>query len=184
MFELLGSLSDWVLQFFPRLLVIRSTHRVVKFVRGSKLVLAGPGLCWYWPLVTEISMMAVARRTINLPTQRLVTRDGVRVMVSAYVVFSVNDPIKAIGRTWDFDEAIADVSAGAIASIVSRRVFQVTKDTLAGTTADQLKEACKTELQKYGVLVHRCQFTDFCEAEVIALSHSGEISRMLAEEVE
>lgn len=180
MFDRIGSLVEWILQFFPHLIIVKSTHRAVKFVKGKTLVLVEPGLCWYWPLVTELYLLAVARRTANLPVQRLATHDGRRVIASAYIVYRVIDPVKAVGQTWDFDDTIVDVATGAIASIVTQQDYAATLETLSTDTADTLRKACRSGLLKYGVMVSQCRFTDFCEAEVVAMSHSGDLTGLLA----
>ena len=83
MFEWLSEITSWLVQIVPRMTIIRVTHRGVKFLRGGKLKLVEPGLCWYWPLVTELDIIPVVRQPITTPTQRLVTRDGKRVIAAA-----------------------------------------------------------------------------------------------------
>ena len=172
MFNWLSELIEWVSLFVPRLVIIRTTHRAVKFVRGKKLVLVEPGLCVYWPLVTELVVLATARQPINLPTQRLTTRDGKRTICSAVVVYNIPDPVQAVGKNWDYEATIRDVSMCAVATIVTSTEYLTLVGTLSGELRTRLTDACRQELKKYGVRVQICMLTDFCQAHVIALSNS------------
>ena len=175
MFDWLSELFDWIVQVVPRLVIVRSTHRGVKFVRGKHLKLVEPGLCWYWPLVTEIVVLAVSRQTMNLPTQRLVTNDGKRIITSAVVVYVISDAIQAVGKSWDYDETVRDVSMASIASIVTSRKYPDLVEGLADVVRKDLTIACRQGLMKYGIRVQRCLLTDFCPANVIALSNSDQV---------
>ena len=178
MFDWLGDAIEWIGKFFPRLTVIRATHRGVKFVRGKKLKLVNAGLCVHWPLVTELDVLAVSRQTINLPTQRLVTKDGKRVITSAVVVYHIGDVMQAVGKSWDVDETINDVSMAAIAAIITRHEYEVLVKNLGSGLREQLTKACSTELRQYGIRVRKCLLTDFCPANVIALSNSDTVNAM------
>jgi len=184
MFEWLSEITRWAVQVFPRMVVIRTTHRGVKFVWGSQLVLVDPGICWYWPVVTELELIPVVRQPITTPTQRLVTDDGKRVVAAAVVVYRISDPIKAVGQNWNVDETIEDIAAAAIAVTITKHTYN---GVLVGIN-DQLKEACRAELTKYGVSIQSCKLTDFCPASVAALARdlqtvlfTEQISNVLAQ---
>ncbi len=172
MFNWLGEFVEWISLFVPRLVIVRTTHRVVKFIRGKKLVLVEPGLCVYWPVVTEIVTIATARQPTNLPTQRLTTKDDRRVICSAVVVYNIPDPVQAVGKNWDYEATLRDVSMCAVATIVTSTDYDTLVKTLSGELRVRLTNACRQELQKYGVRVQNCMLTDFCRASVIALSNS------------
>lgn len=172
MLNWLSELIEWVSRWIPRLVIIRTTHRAVKFVRGKKLILVEPGLCVYWPLITDFHELAVARQTLNLPTQRLVTIDGKRIIASAVVVYNVKDPILAVGKSWDYEETIRDVSMCAVARTITASEYDDLVEDMSGMLGTQLTTACKQGLNKYGVTVQQCMLTDFCPANVIALSNS------------
>ena len=182
MFDWIGDLIEWVLSIFPRLVIIRSTNRAVKFVRGKKLVLVEPGLMVYWPLVTEVIHLAVVRQTLNLPTQRLVTKDGKRVIASAVVVFAVSDAIQAVGLSWDWEDTIKDISMASVAAIITGAEYDDLVSSLSGKLRVDLTTECRVQLKKYGVRVQKCLLTDFCPASVIALSNSDSLTSSLGEE--
>lgn len=173
MFDWIGEFVYWIAQIFPRLLIVRTTHRVVKFKRGKKLQLVEPGLTMWWPLVTEVVLVPVARQTINLPTQRLVTMDGKRVVASAVVVYTIGDAVEAVGKSWDYDETIRDISMANIAAIVTGHEYNTIVTGIGTDIRTELTRACRGGLMKYGVRVQRCLLTDFCPANVIALSNTG-----------
>lgn len=172
LFSWIGDIVEWLLCFFPRLVIIRTTNRAVKFKCGKKLVLVEPGLMMYWPLVTEVLHIAVVRQTINLPTQRLVTKDGKRVVASAVVVFTISDPIQAVGLSWDWEETIRDISMASVAAIITGGEYDSLVSTLSRELRVDLTNECRLQLKKYGIRVQKCLLTDFCPANVIALSNS------------
>lgn len=153
--------------------IIRSTHKAVKFVRGSKLKSVEPGLCFYWPLITELDIVAAARQTKNLPPQRLTTKDDVRVMCSGVVIFRVRDQVLAIGQSWDYEDTIRDVSMGAIASLITDMKYDTLRSEMSGEVERRLTILCKKRLRRYGIGVSSCLITDFCKSHVIALSHDN-----------
>lgn len=172
MFNWLSELIEWIALFFPRMVIIRTTHRAVKFVRGKKLVLVEPGLCVYWPLTTDLFPIPTVRQTLNLPTQRLVTRDGKRTICSAVVVFNITDPIQAVGRSWDYEETIRDISMCAVATILTDTPYEELVKGVGSGLRVHLTDACQRGLQKFGIRIQNCMLTDFCPANVIALSNS------------
>lgn len=181
MSEWLLELTGWITQFIPRLSIVCVTHKVVKFRYGSDIVLVEPGMMWHWPLVTQTSFIPVVRQPIDLPTQRLVTADHKRVIASASVTYRVSDPIKAITHNWDYEDTIVNVSRAAVASIITKRPYDDLVGTIAGQLKKDLTRACREELKKYGISVHECLLTDFCQANVIALSNSDYRPPMLGD---
>lgn len=167
-FSWFGDLIEWLAKFIPRLVIIRSTHLGIKYVRGKNLVSVKPGLCFYWPLVTEMETIAAVRQTLNLPAQRLVTKDGKRVLCSGVVVYSIFDIILAVGRSWDNDDTVRDISMGVIAGVVTSRNYDMLQHM--DVVQNMLTADAQRELRKYGVRVQRCMLIDFCPANVIALS--------------
>ena len=154
-----GDIMGWVMGFFPHLLIIRTTHKGVKFVRGSKTVVLEPGLRWYWPLTTEVEIMAVTRQTINLKSQRLTTKDGVQVSVSVVVIYKITDILKSLVETWDYVETIGDSAQAAVVKIITTNDYE----KLISEISTRVESALTARMRsKLGLHVERAAFTDFC----------------------
>lgn len=173
LFEWLGDIIEWFGKFIPRMEIIRSTHKAVKFVRGKNLKSVEPGLCVYWPLVTELDIIPAERQTKNLPPQRLTTKDDIRVVCAAIVVFKVVDQLRAVGKSWDYEDTIRDISMGAIASIIMDTNYDTLRKGNPSEVGEELTKLCRKRLRRFGIGIYSCFITDLCKANVMALSHDN-----------
>ena len=124
-FAWLGEIMNWVGKWFPRLLIVRSTHAGVRFRHGKRPEALLPGLRVYWPLVTEVDVIPTARQTHNLPTQALTTSDGKKVVVSGVVVYRIKDIVATMARNWDVSDTLNDISMVAITKIITTHTLGV-----------------------------------------------------------
>ena len=69
-----------------------------------------------------------------------------------------------------------------VAEIITQHDYADLVRTLGGELRVELTNACATGLRPYGVRVRKCLLTDFCPANVIALSNSDPILRNVDEE--
>ena len=168
LFEWFGSLMERLLSFIPRLGICRAGHAGVKFKRGSIVEKIEPGLYVYWPAVTEVETMPVARQTVNLVTQRLTTKDGVPVIFSLMVVYRIQDIVKAVVETWDFTDTIGDVALEAALHSVLTRTWEELK-TNYDQVQKELTRTVRSALYPYGVKVEYAAITDMASAQMIAV---------------
>lgn len=169
---MLGWFSDLMETFgnlFPRLTQVNATHQAVKFTAGRAKELQ-PGLHFYWPVISEIIELPVARQTVNLPTQALVTRDGKPVAVSGVVVYSIRSAYDAIVKNYDHDDTLSDVSMTAIAEVVLGNTYeQLMEFVRDGTLERELSKRARRRLRAFGFQVDRCALTDVTPCRTIRL---------------
>lgn len=166
MFEILGQFISAALGIIPRLVVIRPTHRGVKYKRGAIAKQMDPGLHVYWPLITQIDIMPVARQTASLPNQVLMTRDRQTIVVSGFVVYTIKDMLLAYGSlNYDVVMTLDDVARSALVEIVATKTLE---ELQAGITTEFTK-LCRRRLKQYGVGVHKASLTDLCPCRVYRL---------------
>ena len=147
-------------RLIPRLLIVRSTHRGVAFVSGKAPRKIGPGLRWYWPVTTEVELLPVVRQTLNLHTQILLTADHRSVAMSAIVVYRINDILRAVAKTHDVADTIADVAQTAVVTTVANTKME-------NLTELDLTNDVRSELRRFGVRVEKCAITDWSPCLVI-----------------
>lgn len=174
LFGFLGQIIEAILSFVPRLVVIRATHRGVKWKRGKHPIAVGPGLTVYWPLVSELDLVAVARQTLNLTTQHLVTSDDVPVAIGGFVVYTIEDVVLAIGeKNYDVDDTIGDLAQAALVEEVTALSYAELLEGLAGGVDSELYKSMTQnlheQLSEYGVAVERAGLTDFAKCRVFRL---------------
>ncbi len=172
-FAWLGEIMVWLGKFFPRLVIVRSTHAGVRFRHGSNPSQLDPGLRIYWPLVTEVEIIPTARQTHNLPTQALLTSDGKKVVVSGVVVYAINDVVATIARNWDVSDTLNDISMIAITKIITTHTLDYLLQHLTDEVQDKLTHETRRKLRRYGVAVYWTALTDFSECLVIKNISSG-----------
>ena len=163
MFELLGQVLASVLGLIPRLVIVRATHRGIKFRRGWKPIELKPGLHIYWPLISQVDIIVTARQTNQLAHQVLITKDGESIVVGGYVVFYMADAVRAAGqKNWDVDSTVDDIARAAIVDVVCSH----TLDELREGVGNELTRQCRRKLNQFGVGVRKAGFTDLCKCRV------------------
>lgn len=165
-FGWLSDLISWFGQFFPRWVIVPTTHGAVKFVRGHKVVTLGPGWHIYWPLLTTFMEYPTARQATDLRTQTLTTRDEKTIVVGGIIVYEIRDLEKILAHTFDAEQTIKDISMGAIHDVCARRSWAELK---APGLDVALRKEVRKRLHDYGIRVLRVTLTDLAPTRVIKL---------------
>jgi regulator of protease activity HflC (stomatin/prohibitin superfamily) len=76
--------------------VVFEYERAVIFRLGRLLGAKGPGLFFRIPIVDRFMKVDLRVVTVDVPKQRIVTKDNVSVDVDAVVYYRVHDPVKAV----------------------------------------------------------------------------------------
>lgn len=169
-FAWFGQIMESLGKFVPRLLIVRATQGGVKWRWGKTPKALKPGIHWYWPLVSEVEVIVTARQSLNLPPQTLTTNDGRKLVVSAVVVYSVYDIVRAIGQVnWDVVTTASDIAQAAIVEVISSTDYQSLANGVTEDVEKRLTMTAAKRLRRYGVKVHRCAVTDLAECRVIRL---------------
>jgi regulator of protease activity HflC (stomatin/prohibitin superfamily) len=179
---------DRIFVWVPRIEIVRSTHGGVKWRTRltddevePEVIEIKPGLHWYWPLVSELEFIVTARRPVDIPTMSILTKDGISVIVSAAVVFRINDVIKALGeKNWDVDSTLVDVTQSVIFRAVRSRTFRELLDEKVDDLIDELTESTKKGLSKFGILVESVLPKDFDQSKSYRVF--GETASFLTQE--
>lgn len=181
--ETIGSFLDQIfsafLSLFPTRIIVRATCGGVKYKGGKKAVLLKPGIHFYWPLFSEVEILVTARQTDDLPTQALMTSDKKSLVVSALVVYTIDDVVKAIGKqNWDVTSTINAISQAVIAEIIAGSSLKELMDGLKGGRDSDLNRSmtkkCKAQLKQFGVNIQRCAVSNFSTCKVYRVMGDGE----------
>ncbi len=76
--------------------IMAEYQRIVVFRLGRLLGIKGPGLVFVIPIIDSTIKLDLRTRVIDVPKQRVITKDNVTVDVDAVVYFRVTDPQKAV----------------------------------------------------------------------------------------
>lgn len=126
-----------------------------------------PGFHWKWPFGVETVLHAnVVTNTSNLGVQSLTTRDGHSVSISGLLTWKVVDPAKFLLEVEGGQEAITDLTYGAIADCVKASTWaEVSEPVFADKCATKLRRRAS----RYGLEVERLQFSDLIKARALRL---------------
>lgn len=179
LFSILGEIFRSLLKIIPRLVLVRSTHSGVKFRYGTKVLkmdskngMFKTGLHFVWPLVTEHEIIPVVRQAIELPAQYLTTKDGHTIAVSGTLVFEVNDIVKAMTETSDFEDDMSTIAAAHIKKTLMKFTFEEIKVN-SEEVDKQLTREMRSALRFAGVRVLEVCLSDFSKTRVLSLFGAG-----------
>lgn len=172
-FGWIGELISWLIEFLPHLGILRKKHGGVKFKRGKIVREIKPGLYWWWPFVTETETTTCARQTLSLEAQRLTTKDGYTVSVRLVVAYWVEDVVKALVDTDDYDDAAEDLALDAVVEIISTNDWKWIHENLSGEVRNAVTRKCRGELKKMGLYVEKARIVDFTETVVYTMVGGG-----------
>lgn len=172
-FAWLGQVVEWIGRFVPRWEVLDLTQGAVKFVGGKKAVPLGPGIHWYWPVMTKLFIYPTARQADDLRSQTMVTTDDKVIVVGGMIVYEVEDIEKLLAHTYHASQAVKDLSLTVIHDVCCQMSWEELKQgQRKGTLDTRLRNAAKEALEPYGVRVIKAMLTDLAPAEVIKILQS------------
>ena len=126
--DLFGSLGIGVLAILILLFVILSAAiRILQeWERGVILRLGrlsgvkGPGLIVIIPIIDRVIRADLRVVTLDVPAQRVITRDNVTVEVDAVVFYRVVDPVKSVVAVEDFRRASFFVTQTTLRNVIGQ----------------------------------------------------------------
>lgn len=169
----LNDFFTWLVTYLPNLDLMQANYGGVKFLPGGKVKLIKPGMYIYWPLTTTVKEIQIKRQSIEVQ-QELTTKDSITVMVKTVIVFTVDDVMKAIVETADFDDTTEEMGQkGTVMAIMSREFNQILSDMVSTTDIrNEVTQGARSALKPFGVKVEDAFISSFAETEVF--SHAGD----------
>jgi regulator of protease activity HflC (stomatin/prohibitin superfamily) len=169
-FAWIGKFAEFIGDFFPRLKIVRMTHRGVKFIRGKRLKIVDPGLTVYWPLVTDYFDYPAVRQGEELREQTLVTTDDRSIVVGGMLIHEIADMATLMGETYSPMQTIKDIALTAVHDVCCRMSLpELKNEQRRGTLDTKLKNEAQRALDTYGVKVLKLMLTDLSPCRVIRL---------------
>lgn len=161
-FSWLGQIFEALLQFVPRRVIVRATEGGVKWSLWKEPKEMKPGIRVYWPLISAIEVIIVARQSFNTPREPLQTSDGIEVVAGGVVVYNINDVVQAIGKlNWSPEDTAQDIVQAVLADVVTSHTHEELLSELSGKIEEEITEKCRKQLRKYGVYVERAGLCAF-----------------------
>ncbi len=100
--------------------VVREYERAVIFRLGRVIGAKGPGLIIVIPFIDRPVMVDLRINTVDVPRQKLITKDNVEVSVDAVVYYRVADPIKAVTTVRNYNYAVTMLAQTLLRDVLGK----------------------------------------------------------------
>ena len=167
------------IRFFQFCTVILQYERavVLRFGRFHREI--GPGFHWIWPFrIEEVLATNVTLETMNVGPQSLTTKDGVSMVISTVVTFTVADVRKFLIEVEAATNVIEDSTYGIVSRLVADRTWA---ELCRPELADDLSKIVRRLAKRWGVDVMNVQVSDLTRSRSFRLMQHLQNSRPLAQ---
>ncbi len=139
--------------------VVKEYDRGVIFFLGKCTGVRGPGLIILIPILEQMTKVALRTITMNIPSQKIITKDNVSIDIAAVAYYHVVDPKKSVIAIENVYDAVNQISQTTVRNIVGQ--FQL--DQLLSQTVDinqQIKVVIDAHTEPWGVQVTAVEIKD------------------------
>jgi regulator of protease activity HflC (stomatin/prohibitin superfamily) len=148
-----------VILFFLSVKVVQEYDRGVIFFLGRCTGVRGPGLIILLPILERMAKVSLRTVTMEIPSQKIITKDNVSIDIAAVAYFHVVDPKKSVIAIQNVNEAVNQISQTTVRNVVGQFVL----DQLLSKTADinmQIKNVIDNHTEPWGVQVTAVEIKD------------------------
>lgn len=148
-----------VILLFASLKVVKEYDRGVIFFLGKCTGVRGPGLIILVPILERMTKVTLRTITMNIPSQKIITKDNVSIDIAAVAYYHIVDPRKSVVAIEDVYDAVNQISQTTVRNIVGR--FSL--DQLLSQTADinvQIKDVIDAHTEPWGAQVTAVEIKD------------------------
>ena len=139
--------------------VIKQYERAVVFLLGKYTGMRGPGLVFIIPIFEKMSRVNLRTITMDIPSQKIITKDNVSIDIAAVAYFHIVDASKSVIAIENIYQAVNQISQTTVRNVVGQ--FQL--DQLLSQTSqinEQIKNVIDTHTEPWGVLVTAVEIKD------------------------
>jgi regulator of protease activity HflC (stomatin/prohibitin superfamily) len=148
-----------VAYLFISIRVLRQYERGVVFNLGKFSGVRGPGLTLIWVPVQAMMRVSLRTVTMQIPSQKIITKDNVSIDIAAVAYYHISDPEKSVIAIENVYNAINQISQTTVRNVVGR--FSL--DQLLSQTADineQIKNVIDAHTEPWGTQVTAVEIKD------------------------
>src|SRR5258708_4458978 len=98
--------------------IVREYERVVVFFLGRYVGVRGPGLIILIPLFERMTKVTLRTITMNIPSQKIITKDNVSIDIAAVAYYHIVDPKNSVIAIEDVNSAVNQISQTTVRNVV------------------------------------------------------------------
>lgn len=148
-----------IILLFLSFRVVQEYERGVIFFLGRCTGVRGPGLIILIPLLERMQKVSLRTVTMEIPSQKIITRDNVSIDIAAVAYYHIVDPKKSVVSIEDVYNATNQISQTTVRNIVG----QFSLDELLSNTAsvnEKIKKVIDDHTEPWGVQVTVVEIKD------------------------
>ncbi len=116
---LLGALIALILLLYS-VRIIKEYERAVVFRLGRAVGVKGPGVVIVIPIIDRVAIVDLRIHAVDVPRQRIITKDNVEVSVDAVVYYRVEDPLKAVLTVRNYNIAVTMLAQTVLRDVIGK----------------------------------------------------------------
>lgn len=126
--------------------ILQEYERGVIFFLGRCTGVRGPGMILLFPFLETMTKVGLRTVTMDIPSQKIITKDNVSIDIAAVAYYHVVDPTKSVVAVENVEYAVNQISQTTVRNVVGQfmldQLLSKTKDINAqiGTIIDQHTE--------------------------------------------
>jgi len=139
--------------------VIKQYQRAVIFLLGKYTGMRGPGLIFVWPVFEKMNRANLRTITMDIPSQKIITKDNVSIDIAAVAYYHIVDASKSVIAIENVYQAVNQISQTTVRNVVGQ--FQL--DQLLSQTSqinEQIKNVIDTHTEPWGAQVTAVEIKD------------------------
>jgi regulator of protease activity HflC (stomatin/prohibitin superfamily) len=148
-----------IFYLFAAVRVLRQYERGVVFFLGKFAGVREPGLTFVFVPVQQMTRVSLRTVTMQIPSQKIITKDNVSIDIAAVAYYRISDPEKAVIVIENVYNAINQISQTTVRNVVGR--FSL--DQLLSETAsinEQIKDVIDGHTEPWGTQVTAVEIKD------------------------
>ncbi|MDB5244559.1 MAG: band 7 protein [Parcubacteria group bacterium] len=139
--------------------VVKEYDRGVVFFLGKVTGVRGPGLIILIPILEQMTRTTLRTITMNIPSQKIITKDNVSIDIAAVAYYHITDPLKSVIAIEDVYSAVNQISQTTVRNVVGQFML----DQLLAQTVDintQIKNVIDAHTEPWGAEVTAVEIKD------------------------
>src|SRR6185369_13121654 len=144
--------------------VVQEYERGVIFFLGRCTGVRGPGLILLIPILERMQTVQLRTVTMEIPSQKIITKDNVSIDIAAVAYYHISDPQKSVVGIENVYSAVNQISQTTVRNVVGQFVL----DELLSKTIvinDKIKDVIDTHTEPWGVQVTAVEIKDIALPE-------------------
>jgi len=158
--------------------ILREYERGITYTLGRFTGVKGPGLIILIPGVQQMVRIDLRVRTIDVPSQDIISKDNISVKVNAVVYYRVVAPEKAINNVADFMRATSELSQTTLREVLGKHELDEMLTARDKLSAD-IREILDQNTDQWGIKVSNValKHIDIAESMIRAIGRQAEAER-------